>query len=81
VAAAAKAPGGAVGLTGSSGEADETIKAKLDAIAVYTVGFGDDVRDDVMRRVASQPEMYRRSTGNRDLERIYAEIAGDVVCR
>jgi Mg-chelatase subunit ChlD len=55
--------------------------AKLDAIAVYTVGFGDDVRDDVMRRVASQPEMYRRSTGNRDLERIYEEIAGDVVCR
>jgi hypothetical protein len=33
VAAAAAAQGGAVGLAGSSGAADETIKAKLDAIA------------------------------------------------
>jgi hypothetical protein len=59
------------------GQADS---AKLDAITVYTVGFGDDVRDDVMGRVASQPEMYFRSHGNSDIERIYRQIAGKIVC-
>jgi Mg-chelatase subunit ChlD len=64
---------------------DEVIRqadqAKLNAITVYSVGFGDDVRDEVMRRIASQPEMYFRSRGNADVEGIYRDIAGDVVCR
>lgn len=64
---------------------EETIRqadaAKMDAISVFTVGFGEDVRDEVMSRIASQPDMYYRSSGNRDLERIYRLIAGDVVCR
>ncbi len=56
-------------------------EAKKDGIAVYTVGFGADVREDNLRRTASQPGMYFYAPTGRDLARIYNQIAGDLVCR
>jgi Mg-chelatase subunit ChlD len=55
--------------------------AKLEAISVYTVGFGRNVRADALRRIASDPSQYYDSPGSAELRSIYEHIAGDLVCR
>ncbi len=63
--------------------------AKSDGIAVYTVGHGlvagtqtsADYWPHVLRRIASQPEMYVHAPKADDLSGVYEQIAGELICR
>jgi Mg-chelatase subunit ChlD len=68
------------------GPQEETIvnaadDAKRDGIVVYAVGYGRNVHEPLLRRVASQPEQYFFAPSGAELARIYRSIAGDLVCR
>jgi Mg-chelatase subunit ChlD len=68
------------------GPQEETVAAaadaaKRDGIAVYSVGYGTNVHEPLLRRVASQPDQYFFAPTGSDLEAIYRSIAGDLVCR
>ncbi len=67
-----------VGIRDVWAAADE---AKLDGIAIYSVGFGTDVNEPNLRRIASQTNMYYYAPTAAELYRIYHQIAGDVICR
>jgi hypothetical protein len=54
---------------------------KHDGALLYSVGYGLDVEAWALRRIASQPEYYMYAPTTRDLETIYRQIAGQVVCR
>jgi Mg-chelatase subunit ChlD len=55
--------------------------AKLAGVQVYAVGHGLDVVDWALRRIASDEDKYYYSPTAADLDTIYNEIAGQVVCR
>jgi hypothetical protein len=59
-------------------EADD---AKWDNITLYTVGYGGDVNEPLLRRIASQPEQYFYAPTGNDLTAIYEKIAGEIICR
>jgi len=50
-------------------------------ITLFTVGFGDDVREAHLRTIATRPDLYVFAPTAWDLTRIYRQIAGKLVCR
>jgi len=54
---------------------------KRDRISLFTVGFGEDVREAHLRAIASRPEQYVFAPTALDLERIYRQIASKLICR
>lgn len=60
---------------------DVATAIKRDRVTLYTVGFGDDVREDVLRTLATRPELYTFAPTAADLARIYRAIAGKLTCR
>jgi Mg-chelatase subunit ChlD len=78
---------------GPGGTQEETVVARADAakaagIRLYTIGVGlpdaadpsDRINIDLLRDVASSPEMAFQTFDAGDLERIYGEIAYTLVC-
>lgn len=53
---------------------------KRDGVAVFTVGLGDDVEFDALRRMASRPEAFRWAPDGEDLGPIYEAIAREIPC-
>ncbi len=56
--------------------------AKAAGIRVYTVGVGQagDFNAELLRTVASQPDMFYQTTDAEELARIYSEIAFTITC-
>lgn len=53
---------------------------KHDGISVFTVGLGDDVELDALRRMATRPEDFRWAPDGEDLGPIYEAIAREIPC-
>jgi Mg-chelatase subunit ChlD len=49
-------------------------------ITTYAVGFGPEVDEDLLRRVASTPDRYHRSIGAQDLLPVYGRIGAELAC-
>jgi len=59
---------------------DRAAEAKADGQTVVAVGFGADVDEAVMRRIASRVEDYHFAPDGEALGRIYGRIAGEIGC-
>jgi hypothetical protein len=55
-------------------------EAKLAGITIFTVGLGELVETDALRRMASRPEDYRHAPDGEDLVPLYRRIAFEVPC-
>jgi len=56
-------------------------KAKAEGAILYVVGLGPDVERDVLRRLASDPGLYRPAPDGDDLAVVYLEVTEDIACR
>lgn len=56
-------------------------KIKRDRIALYAVGYGDDVREEALRAIAGRDDRYVFAPDALALTRIYRQIAGQLICR
>jgi hypothetical protein len=55
-------------------------EAKAAGITVFTIGLGDEVEVEALRRMASRPQDYYHAPDGEDLARIYQQIAHEVPC-
>lgn len=60
---------------------DAADRAKQAGITIVTVGLGTDLDSDLLRDVASEPELYFPAPNAEDLEEIYILIADLIPCR
>ena len=69
------------------GQVTTTILRKADALkglgaTIYTIGFGEpgDVDDDLLKSVATRPDLYYYAPGEDDLDRIFQVISEGLRC-
>ena len=55
-------------------------RLKGDGVRLFTVGLGEDVEQDALRRMASRPEDFRYAPDGEDLGPIYEQIAVEIPC-
>ncbi|MCB0216906.1 MAG: VWA domain-containing protein, partial [Chloroflexi bacterium] len=55
-------------------------RLKADGVRLFTVGLGEDVEQDALRRMASRPEDFRYAPDGEDLGPIYEQIAIEIPC-
>lgn len=60
---------------------DAAAEARAAGITVLTVGLGSDVDHELLRDVASEPELYFHAPDADDLEEIYIRIVDLIPCR
>jgi Mg-chelatase subunit ChlD len=54
--------------------------AKARGVALFTIGLGDDVDADLLRRIASRPEDYAQAPDAAALQAIYESLAAALPC-
>jgi len=54
---------------------EEADRAKLNEVAIYTIGLGDNVNQDFLKNLASTPAHYFPAATSKELESIYREIS------
>lgn len=59
-------------------EADAT---KAAGITIYTIGLGEDVNADLLRAMATNPDLFYAAPSTSDLDAIYTQIANVIQCQ